>query len=75
VLCIAEVALCRPWRVGGGGRSSYQDCSFRCVWLKLLHLLGIHAVFGTNINWWLRWKDRKAWTIDIHKIKVVEMHT
>jgi hypothetical protein len=41
----------------------------------LLHLSELHEVFGTYVNWWLWCKDRKAWTIDIHKPKVVEMHT
>jgi hypothetical protein len=35
----------------------------------LLHLSELHGVFGTYINWWVRCKDRKAWTIDIHKLK------
>jgi hypothetical protein len=32
-------------------------------------LVRIAGVFGTYMNWWLQCKDRKSWTIAIHKLK------
>ncbi len=34
--------------------------------IRLSELLGVR---GTYINWWVRCKDRKVWTIDIHRFK------
>jgi hypothetical protein len=35
----------------------------------LLHLSELYGVFGTYINWWVRCKGSKAWTIANHKLK------
>jgi hypothetical protein len=35
----------------------------------LVHLSELHGVFGTYMNWWLQCKDRKSWTVAIHKLK------
>jgi hypothetical protein len=35
----------------------------------LVHLSEVHGVFRTYMNWWLQCKDRKSWTIAIHKLK------
>jgi hypothetical protein len=35
----------------------------------LVHLSELHGVFGTYMNCWLQCKDRKSWTIAIHKLK------
>ncbi len=35
----------------------------------LVQLSELHGVFGTYMDWWLQCKDRKSWTIAIHKLK------
>jgi hypothetical protein len=44
------------------------------IWIEnvredLLHLSGLHGVFGTYINWWVRCQDTKAWGVAIHMLE------
>jgi hypothetical protein len=48
---------------------TYMNCWLEYVREDLVHLSELHGVFGTYIKWWLQCKDRKSWTIAIHKLK------
>jgi hypothetical protein len=56
-------------RIGGGTLRGHPPKPWiDYVWEDLSHLSQLHGVPETYINWWVKCKDRTAWTTDIHRL-------